>query len=435
MSDETKNKWASPRSFLVFGYALIFLTFGLAGSWAFTAMIDSAVVAPGNLALEGNRKTIQHLEGGLIEEILVREANVVQKGDVLVRLSDVQAKSDVEVLSLRLKITQAVQARLEAERVQAESISFPQHLLGEQPIVVRSAVTGQANLFENRKSILHSRVDILNSTIEQLDQQIEGLVVQQEAYKRRIEIQLEQLNRMRDGSKQGVVQTNRLAEKEEQYVEVGANLGSILTEIAKTRKSIGETKFEVLQVSQEYTERANTEMKDVRGEISELTERLKVARDILTRTEVRSPVSGFVHNLQIHTSGGVISPGSVLMDIVPENERLVINAQIGPLDIDNVTPGLETEVRFVAFASRNAPLILGKVDSVSRDIITPQDPNQQPYFLARIIVEKEMVPEEMAGRLSPGMPSDVMIVTGERTVVDYLVAPLEAAVRKSLREE
>ena len=428
------KKRSSPLPYMLYGYVIIFIAFGVAGVWAATAPLDSAVVTHGSVVLEGNRKSIQHLEGGIVEEILVKEAERVEKGDVLLRLSDVQARSNADVLSTRLMIARATEARLVAETLLEDKISFPDEVLDNSTPDIVSAVEGQRDIFNNRMSLKNSQEEILQNRVDQLNRQIDGLRIQEEAYSDRIKIQSEQLDRLRSGTESGVVQFNYVAEKEDAVVQVKASLGSVKAEIAKTQAAIGETKLQLLQVGQQFVERASSEMKDNRTQINELQERLKVAEDVLARTEVRSPVTGTVQNVRVHTTGGVIAPGSLLMEVVPDNEELVINARVSPIDIDNVRPGLSAEVRFVAFNSRYVPLLFGTVETVSRDVIV-NDSQQNPYFLARINVDENTIPDNIKDRLAAGMPADVIIETGGRTVAEYLIGPLENAIRKSFREE
>lgn len=222
---------------------------------------------------------------------------------------------------------------------------------------------------------------------------------------------------------------------EEEYVEVKANVARMDTEKAKVEKTIGETEYQIIQTQQEFKERANSEYKEVSGQIKELVEHIKVAENVLARTDIRSPVDGFAQNLRFHTTGGVIRPGDVVVEVVPVEDRMVINARVSPIDIDSVHPGLVAEVKFSAFASRFMPIVTGEVDSVSKGTIVPSDQRQTPYYLARINVSKGMVPDEIEERLTAGMPADVIISTGERTVMDYLTSPLTDAIRKSMREE
>ncbi len=425
----------SPKPVALAGYVLIFLTFGVLGSWAAVAKLDSAVVAPATISLEGNRRVVQHFEGGIVEEILVFEATRVDQGDVLLRLSSVEAQSNLDVLSTRLDVARMIEARLLAERKLAEEISFPADLVSRENQIVGAVQEDQLDLFREGRSILKSQEDILRARMGQIEVQIEGLELQKSAFQRRIENYTEMLDRMRDGESRGLIQGNVLSQREDEMIEIEANLGQVISDIAQARASIGETELQILQLTQEYRQRANTELEQIRAEISELQERRKVAADVLNRTEIRAPGSGSIQNLKVHTVGSVVRPGDVLMELVPEDEELVINARVSPIDKDNVAPGLLTEVRFTAFKTKLTPIMLGEVESVSGDVITPENPNEPPYFLARVTVDENDIPEEIRDRITAGMPADVIITTGERTVANFIVSPLMDAVRKSMIEE
>lgn len=425
----------SPRPIAIMGYAIVILTFGVLGSWAAVARLDSAVFAPGTISLESNRKVVQHLEGGIVQEILVNEADTVEKGDVLLRLNGVEASSILHVVNTRLDVARIAEARLLAERQLAETIELPDLDVGASSDIVESAIADQKDLFENRWSIQKSRTDILASRIGQVGEQIEGLELQKSALERRVANYMAMIERMRSGEERGLIQKNTLSQQEDEMIQIEASLGQVISEIAQARNVISETEFEKLQIGQEFRQRANTELEEVRARISELEQRKKIALDTLNRIEIRAPSFGTVQNLKVHTVGSVIRPGDVLMEIVPRDENLIVNARVSPRDIDNVSAGLETEVRFTAFKSKLTPIMLGSVRSVSNDVITPENPQEMPYYLARIDVDEDDIPKEFQGRLSAGMPADVIITTGERTVLDFLASPLLDAVRKSLIEE
>lgn len=428
-------KKPSPKPVALMGYILIFITFGVFGSWAAVAKLDSAVVAPGTISLEGNRRVVQHFEGGIVEEILVQEADRVEIGDVLLRLSSIEARSNLEVFSTRLDVAHLVEARLLTERALEDEIQFPEDVLSRNSVSVNAVLADQQNLFKGRRGILKSQEDILSARIEQIKVQIEGLELQKSAFERRIENYTEMLVRMRDGESKGLIQGNQLAQREDELIEIEANLGQVISDIAQAQASIGETKLQILQLTQEYRERASTELEEIRAQISELQERRKVAADVLARTEIRAPGSGAIQNLKVHTVGSVVRPGDVLMELVPEDEELIINARVSPIDIDNVAPGLSTEVRFSAFKTKLIPIMLGKVESVSGDVITPDNGNEPPYYLARVTVDENDIPVDIKDRLTAGMPADVVITTGERTVINFIASPLMDAVRKSMIEE
>jgi len=426
----------NPRPIAILGYTIVFLTFGVFGGWAAIAKLDSAIVASGTISLEGNRKVIQHFEGGIVAEILVDEADSVEEGDVLLRLSDVESRSNLEVLSNRLEVLAVVEARLQAERHLEDSFALPDDFQeGALSDNVVDTLADQQEIFTDRRSILKSGTDILSSRVEQLELQIEGLELQRSALLRRIDNFTVMVDRMIEGVEKGLVEKNILAQRRDELIQIEADLGRVISEIGQTRNVVGETEYQKLQVTQEYRERANAELEDIRNQIAELDERAKVAGDVLSRTDIRSPGSGTIQNLQVHTLGSVIAPGEVLMELVPQDEELVVNARVAPIDIDNVLPGLETEVRFTAFKTKLTPIVLGSVQNVSKDVITPDNPNDLPYYLARIDVEESDIPDEVRERLTAGMPVDVIITTGERTVLNYIASPLMDAVRKSLIEE
>ncbi len=428
-------KKPSPRPVAIMGYAIVILTFGVFGSWAAVAKLDSAVFAPGTIALEGNRKVVQHFEGGIVQEIFVDEADVVEEGEVLLRLNDIEARSNLQIANTRLDVARITEARLLAERRLEDTLELPDMNVGTSSPIVQSTIEDQREQFEDRRAILKSRTDILESRIEQLGEQVQGLEMQKSALERRVKNYKIMIDRMTSGVGKGLIQKNLMSQQQDEMIQIEASLGQIMSEIAQAKNVINETKFERLQISQEYQQRANQELEEVRAEISELEQRKNVSVDVLNRTEIRSPGVGSIQNLKVHTIGAVIRPGDVLMELVPEDENLIINARVSPRDIDSISPGLETEVRFTAFKLNRTPIMLGNVRTISNDIITPENPQEAPYYLARVDVEDKDIPPEIQGRLSAGMPADVIITTGERTALNYITSPLVDAVRKSLIEE
>lgn len=423
------------RSIVLAGGAVVFLTFGVMGGWAAVAMLDSAVIAPGTITLDSNRKVIQHMEGGIVEAILAREGDEVERGDVLLRLSGVEAGSNLRAINHKLSVAQITEARLLAERRLEENFQLPEKFSLDVSVDMQSPWKDQKELFEDRRSILMSQIDIFESNIEQTKEQINGLEMQRDAFKRRVENYQTMIDRMTSGEERGLVQANVLAQRQDELIEMEANLGRVISEVAQAKNSLTSAKFELLKAKQEYRQRANTELEEVRSSISELEERKKVATDVFIRTEVVAPESGSIQNLKVHTIGSVVRPGDDLMELVPDNDDMIISAQVAPIDVDNVQAGLETEVRFSAFKSRLTPIVIGKVETVSKDVITPANQDSPPYFLARIVVPEADIPEEIRDRITAGMPVDTVIKTGERTVVTYLASPVMDAIRKSLVEE
>lgn len=428
-------KMANPRPYSFAGYVIVLITFGILGTWSYFAIIASAVVASGVVSLENDRKVVQHLEGGIVQEILVREADVVQVGDPLLILDNIEVRSNIAVLEQRKAVSEAVIARLLAEQTFAEAIEFPAELKASDNPQIKSVINTQSNIFADRRSIFMSQTEILESRAEQMNGQAEGNEVQLAALTKRLDLRTELMGRMRTGEEMGVIETNRLSEMQDGVIQIEASIGEAMSEIAQVKAAAGEAKLNILKLKQEYSERANTEFKNERAELAEIDERLNIARDRMRRTSILSPATGKVQNLAVTTPGSVIRSGEVLMEIVPSDETLLINARISPMDVDNVHSGLETEVRFTAFKTKLSHIVLGEVQSISTDVVSQANSDQPPYYLARIKVDDDRLPDEMRGRLTAGMPADVVILTGERSVLQYMTAPLMDAFAKSLREK
>ena len=429
------TKMANPRKYSWAGYVVLLITFGVLGTWAYFAIIASAVVAPGIVALESDRKVVQHFEGGIVQDILVREADVVEQGDPLIVLDNIQVNSEIAVLEQRKATSEALIARLEAEQTFAEEVSFPEELLNAEDAHVKSAIEAQRNIFEDRRSIYLSQAEILEFRAEQLNGQAEGYEVQLAALQRRQTLRSELFERMRTGEERGVVESNRLSDMEDEVIQIEASIGTSMSEIAQVKAAAGEARLNILKLKQEYSERANSELKTARSELSEIVEKLTVAEDRMRRTTISAPTTGKVQSLAVTTRGSVIRSGEILMEIVPSDETLLIDAKVAPVDVDNVRPGLETEVRFSAFKAKLSKLVLGEVLSISTDVVTTKNSDEAPYYLARIKVPDENLTDEIREGLTAGMPADVVILTGERSVLQYLLDPLSEAIFTSLREE
>lgn len=435
MVSDQLRKMANPRKYSFAGYILLFLTFGVLGTWSYFAIIASAVVANGVVSLESDRKVVQHLEGGIVQKILVREADTVQQGDPLLILDNVEVRSNMVVLQQRKAASEAVIARLAAEQTFTDEINFPEELLASEDQQVRNVMQTQRNIFADRRSIFLSQSEILSFRADQLNGQAEGNEVQLSALKRRLTLRSALFERMRTGQELGVIENNRLSEMEDSVIQIEASVGEVMSSISQVKAAAGEAQLNILKLKQEYSERANSELKTARAELAEVNERLTVAIDRMQRTAILAPTTGKIQSLAVTTVGSVIRSGEILMEIVPSNETLLIDAKISPVDVDNVRPGLETEVRFSAFKAKLHKIVLGEVLSISTDVITSTHANEAPYYLARIKVNEDNLTDEIRKGLTAGMPADVVILTGERSVLHYITAPLTDAISKSLREE
>lgn len=433
---DMSDKNFSPAPYITAGYAVIFLGLGVFGTWAATAPLASAVVAPGQLSVETNRKTIQHLEGGIISQILAKEGEIVNVGDILVKLDPTQAQGNYSVYQTRMIVLQATEARLLAESVDAKEITWPEDLsAASKDPSVQEAVKLQTILFEDRKRTKDGQVAIMKARIEQLNEAVKGLRQQLGAVTKQISSMQGEIDRLTSGQEKGVIGKNQLSQMTRGLLDLQGDHGEITAEIAKLQQTISETQLQIVQIRQEFIERAGGELRDIRDQLAEVTERRNVALNILDRTTVRAPVRGMVQNIQIHTTNGVIRAAEPILDIIPLDDDLIVNARIRPVDIDSLQVGTEAEVRFSAFSSRTTPTIFGKLTVLSQDVIEPQRQGEGPYYLARIEVDDKDVPLDIRGRLLPGMPADVIVATGERTFGQYILKPLTDSFHKSMREE
>lgn len=435
MSKETDKKSFTPGPYVTAGYAVIFLGLGIFGTWAATAPLASGVVAGGTVSVESNRKTIQHLEGGIISEILVKDGEVVQAGDVLMRLDPTQAQGNFAVLQGRFILLQATEARLLAESVDAPEITWPAALKDENAEAVKAATDLQSTLFQDRKRTKDGQTAIMKARIEQLNEAVRGLQQQLGSVDQQLESMQSEIDRLTSGQEKGVIGKNQLSQMTRGFLNLKGEQGEITAEIAKLRQTISETELQIVQIRQEFIERAGSELRDIRDQLAEVTERRNVALNVLDRTTVVAPVRGIVQNVRVHTKQGVIRPAEPILDIIPLDDDLIVNAKIRPIDIDSVHVDSEVEVRFSAFSSRTTPAIFGRLTVLSQDVIQPEQEQQEPYYLARIEVDDKDVPLEIRGRLLPGMPADVIVATGDRTFADYILKPLVDSFHKGMREK
>ena len=419
------------RPYILAGAAIVAVMIGGFGTWAAVAPLSGALVAPGFVTVETNRKTIQHLEGGIVRELRIRDGDVVRQDDILVRLDDTRFKTQLTVIDGRLDALTAQKARLIAERNNASQIIFPEALRRRGDIAAAAEIMrGQAEIFAARRSAFEGSVSVLEQRAEQLRDQIRGLRAQQEAQTRQIQIIAMELRDLKDLFKKGFVPRPRILALEREMERLTGERGQHIAAIARAENAIGETKLQIVQLRRTMQESAVTDLRDVEAEIFDQAERRAVFEDQLKRTDIRAPLSGQVVGLSVHTIGAVITPGQNLMDIVPRDDRLVVEARLRPRDVDKVTAGSRANIRFSAFDLRATPELSGEVTTVSADRLT-EVAGQEPYYAVRVSVSTEQIARLGQLQLRAGMPAEVFIQTGERTALSYLMKPLADAVRRS----
>jgi len=415
------------------GLTIFALVFGVFGGWAALAPIDGAAYAPGEVKVESQNKSVQHLEGGIIAEILVGNGDLVDPGQPLINLDRTQPQSQLEIVRTQYTANLALLARLNAQRQEADGISWPAELDAANP-ATREEMDAQIEIFEARKAALEGNIEVLEQRIGQLEKRVVGMQAMRESRIQLADSYKAELEDTRSLLEQGFSDQIRYRELERNYANFSGEAAELAANIASTEIQVGETRLQILQVQKDFRNEVAAELAETRTNLNDLAERIIALEDVVTRTVIRAPDSGYVTGMQIHTVGGVISPGMVIVDIVPEDDELVIEAQISPNDIDRVALNQNANIRFSAFGSMT-PTIFGEVINLSADSFQDQNTGLS-YYTAEIKVS----PEALADLgddlvLMPGMPAEVFITTGERTFLQYLFKPFSNAVARSFRED
>ncbi|MFT6332939.1 MAG: HlyD family type I secretion membrane fusion protein [Lentimonas sp.] len=409
--------------------------------WGIAAPINSASIAPGQVVLDFNKKTIQHLEGGIIEKILVKEGQNVVTGQPLISLQDIQSRSQNKMLKKQLITTLAIEERLVSERDKTQQPDFAKIATQyqsdkiDEDDEVAKIISTQQNLFNIRQNSFKSKTDILHKRIDQLGDEINGINSQLQATDEELALLRQQKRMSQRLVNNNNSPLNKLIEIKKQIAASKGKKGELEANIAKAKQTISETQLEIINMQNENLSEILAELQDIEVKVSDLTEQLVSAKDILKRTIIKSPTSGTVTDLQYHSIGAVISPASEIMYIVPQNDQLIIEARVNPNDIDNVQSGQKAKVQLTAFKAKKVPKLTGEVLSVSADILLDEVSGEQ-YFLARIKIDEDEInhlKEKIT--LYPGMPAQAFIITGTRSLFTYLFDPITEAGYKAFRED
>ena len=423
------------RTIVLAGLAVVAVTFAGFFGWAAFAKLSSAVIASGTVTVDSNRKAIQHMEGGIVERIAVRNGDAVHEGALLVRLDETRARASLAILQGKLDEALANEARLLAERRDAKTVVFPPALLvrRDEP-QVDDSLRGQESLFAARRATLKGEIGIYQERIAQVGEQIRGLRAQQESKTRQIALIEEELKGLRQLLKKGYAEKNKVLALEREAARLGGERGEHIAEVAAARTTITQAELETLQLRKDFREDVELELRQVRAEIFDLRERTAASQFLLDHLEIRAPEDGVVVGLEVHAPGQVVQPGATILELVPVDDELIVEARVQPFDIDSLALGLEADVIFTAFSQRTTPKLLGAVAYFSADRFEDER-SGEAYYLARISIPEAEVARLGEGRvLRPGMPADVMIKTGERTALDYLIQPLQDSVARAWRE-
>lgn len=419
------------------GLWLLGLGFGGFLLWAGLAPLDQGVVGSGTVIVSGERKIVQSLSGGVIERILVREGDQVRQGQVVVQLNTIQAQSQLDVALGQWLSARSVEARLIAERLDRPAIDWPRELLDKAGDPrARAAMELQGHLFATRHDELASRLKILQSEEAALVEQQAGYQDIKRHHEAQLQYQRQELEGLRELAREGYVPRNRLFEAERNAAQLGAQLASAISDIGRTRQAVNESKLKTLQQVQAFRSEAESQLTQVAAEASALADRIKALEFEVSNGSVLAPAAGQVMGLVVHTVGGVAPAGQRLMDIVPQGSSWLIKAQFPPMVADRLAPGLPVDVRFASLQRINTPVMTGKVTTVSADQLIDEH-SRLPYFAVEVQVDAQAIAllSESGLAIKPGMQAEVLIKTGERTLMNYLMRPVTERLIGAFKEE
>lgn len=405
------------------------------GGWLYAANLSGAVIATGTVAVQGKPKTIQHLDGGIVAQINIADGSKVKKHDVLIKLDQTLLDANLQIYKGRLREATARRARLIAERDGDTKIAWDDSLLQLLDIKDDKAVKeGHKKLFEARRTSMNGQVEQLREQGEQFKNQIKGVNALKSSKERQQKMLTEELSNIQNLKDKGLVTNNQVMGLERQREELSGQLGEHDAEIARIENSINESEIQILQIERELRQSVLTELREVEQEVNDMTQQLQSTVEQLKRVEVRAPVDGIIHELSVFTIGGVIGPGAPIMQIIPQDDEFVIEANVEPQFIDELYAGQEAAVRFSAFNQNSTPELFGEVSGISANVVVDEQTGAA-FYKVRVGVSDEELARLNGQQLIPGMPVEAFIKTRERTALNYLIKPLLDQVNRAFREE
>ena len=425
----------SGKGYLRLGLVILLIAFGGFGGWAASADLAVSVVAPGAVSVESFKKTIQHLEGGIVDEINVDDGDHVEAGDTLLVIDNTQARSQLAISRSQYLINRAAEIRLLAEQKDADTLTFPDELLNSDAQRVKEVLAVQRALFQARRGALEGTLSALDEQMSQMREQIDGLQDVIDVNQERMNSLQQEAQDYRSLFKEGLGDNQRLRELERQALQFKGDIAQSRSRIAELKSQISENKVQKQVKIQEFQKEVGEQLREAQGNIADAEERITALSDQVKRTTVTAPVSGTVVGLKVHTVGAVIKPGEPIIEIVPSGDDFIVEARVPDRDIDNIYPGQYAEIRFSAFNQRLSNVIDGEVTNVSADSFEDEATGAK-YYKARVKVTedgKREMTENM--QLLAGMPAEVMIRTGERTFASYMTKPITDMLARAMREE
>ena len=425
----------SLRKYSLAGWIILAIFFGGFGAWAATAPLNGAVVAEAVVKVEGNRKSVQHLEGGIVKEVKVKEGDRVKANDVLIVLDDIKARSDFEVFSQQQRVLRATEARLLAELNRAPALTPPPDIAAQLDNPdMRMVWNAQLQQFRSRRASLEGGRQVLREKVNQLEEQIVGNQQQVAAYKQQIESVKKELTDITPLVEKGLITQPRRLQLERNAFGLEGQIASSTADIARAREAIAEQRQQIAQLDNDLMTEVAKDLRDTQAALLEVTPRVTNARSSLGRMDIKSPYSGQIVGLNVFATGAVVKPGENILDIVPEDDALTIEARIAVEDISDVHPDAVAEVHLTAYKQRIVPMVHGTVIQVSADRLVDERTGV-PYYTALVRLNAEELAALPGVRLYPGMPAQVMIPTVERTALDYILGPLTQSFNTAFRQK
>ncbi|GHT94045.1 metalloprotease secretion protein [Betaproteobacteria bacterium] len=417
------------------GFWVLGIGFGGFLLWAGLAPLDEGVPTPGMVSIDTKRKAVQHLSGGIVKAVRVKEGQFVHNGDPLLEIEPATAQANLESVRLRYYTLRATESRLITEQLDGDKIDFhPELMQATGEALVAAMLRNQVELFTSRRMALKAEIQAMEESIHGYTASIAGYRGLLEARRAQFSLLKEESAGLRDLVSEGYAPKNNLLALERTSAETLGSMTDLQGNIERSHRAAAETRLRIEQRKQEFRKEVDTQLAEVRSQVQAESERFEALSDDLARTVIRAPAEGQVVGLTVQTVGGVIAPGQKIMDIVPQDETLLLEAQVPPHLIDRVHPGLLTNVRFSAFAHSPQLVVKGEVESISNDLLINEQTGQG-YYLARVLVTDEGM--EILGRrqMHAGMPAEIIIITGERTMLTYLLHPLLKRIAVSMKEE
>jgi HlyD family secretion protein len=435
MQDETNfDAKRSTRRHVVVGLAAVLFLVGGIGGWAATTELSGALIAAGSVVVDSNVKKVQHQSGGVIGELRVRNGSLVRGGEIVARLDETVTRANLAIVSKMLDELTARKARLESERDGADDVLFPADFASRaQEPEVAHLLKAERRLFQLRRSAREGQKRQLRQRIVQLEDEIGGLNAQQDAKRREVLLIQRELAGVKELWEKNLIPLTRLTALEREATRLEGERAQLIASVAQARGKISEIDLQIIQIDQDLGSEVGRELREIDGKSSEYVERKVAAEDQMKRIDIRAPQDGVVHELAVHTVGGVVGPGEAMMLIVPGTDVLTVEAKVAPQDIDQVRLDQAAGLRFSAFNQRTTPEIDGKVSRIAADVTTDSRTGAS-FYTVRIAITPEEIARLGEVRITPGMPVEVFIKTGDRTMASYLVKPLHDQVMRAFRE-